>query len=125
MTTTTNEAGNQRRYTYNALGKMVKVEEPNPTLATPLVTTYTYELTGSLKTTSQSGQTRTLTHDWLGRETQEVLPESETTSYTYDDAGRMLTATDARSVVTTYTYEYLDRATQRSYSDSTPTVSLT
>src|SRR5204863_8638889 len=68
--TTTNEAGNQRRYTYNAIGKMTKVEEPNPTLDIPLVTTYTYELTGPLKTTSQAGQTRTLTHDWLGRETQ-------------------------------------------------------
>jgi RHS repeat-associated protein len=123
-TTTTNEAGNQRRYTYNALGKLVKVEEPNPTLDTPLVTTYTYELTGPLKTTNQSNQTRTLTHDWLGRETQENLPESGITSYTYDDAGHMLTATDARNVVTSYSYDVLGRATQRSYSDSTPTVTF-
>ena len=69
-----------------------------------------YEVTGPLKQTSQSGQTRTLTHDWLGRETQEQLPESGTTNYTYDDAGHMLTATDARNVVTTYTYDSLGRA---------------
>src|ERR1051326_3035206 len=106
-TTTTNEAGNQRRYTYNAFGKMIQVEEPNPTLSTPLVTTYAYDVLGNLHQTNQSGQSRTLNHDGLGRETQEILPESGTTNYTYDAAGHMLTATDARSVGTTYTYDTL------------------
>src|SRR5207249_4421555 len=35
QTTVTDEAGNARRYTYNPLGQMTKVEEPNPTLTTP------------------------------------------------------------------------------------------
>ena len=39
QTTVTDEGGNPRRYTYDGLGRMTKVEEPNPTLASPLITT--------------------------------------------------------------------------------------
>jgi YD repeat-containing protein len=40
QTTVTNEAGNRRRYTYDGMGQMTRVEEPNPSLASPLITTY-------------------------------------------------------------------------------------
>ena len=60
-TTTINEAGNQRRYTYDARGKMVKVEEPNPSLDTPLVTTYTYDYLGRATQRSYSDSTPTVT----------------------------------------------------------------
>ena len=56
--------------------------------------------------------------------TSQTLPESGTTSFTYDSAGRLYTKTDARSVVTTLAYDNINRVTQRSYSDSTPTVSF-
>src|SRR5579884_535743 len=125
QTTTTNEAGNQRLYKYGGIfNKLIEVDEPNPTLSTPLVTTYSYDYLGSLSQTNQSGQTRTLTHNALGWETQENLPESGITNYTYDGMGRMLTATDARNVTTTYTYDALGRALTRSYSDGTPTVTF-
>jgi YD repeat-containing protein len=42
VTTTTDQAGNARRYTYDVMGRMTQVEEPNPSLSTPLVTAYTY-----------------------------------------------------------------------------------
>jgi hypothetical protein len=51
----TDEAGNQRRYTYDVFGHMTKVEEPNPTLSTPLVTTYKYFGFGPLYQSNQSG----------------------------------------------------------------------
>jgi YD repeat-containing protein len=43
------QAGNQRRYTFDGLGQMTKVEEPNPSLATALVTTYKYNVLGKMK----------------------------------------------------------------------------
>lgn len=64
-------------------------------------------------------------YNWLGQMSSQTLPESGTTSFTYDGAGRLSTKTDARSVVTTMTYDNINRVTQRSYSDSTPSVSFT
>jgi YD repeat-containing protein len=62
QTTVTDEAGNQRRYTYNPLGQMTKVEEPNPSLVwnAPLVTTYKYYDFGPLYRSDQSSQQRTV-----------------------------------------------------------------
>lgn len=125
VTTTTDQAGNQRRYTYNILGQLTQVEEPNPTLATAAVTTYKYYVFGPVYQSSQSSQTRTWVYNWLGQMTSQTLPESGTTSFTYDSAGRLGTKTDARSIVTTMAYDYANRLTQRSYSDSTPTVTFT
>jgi YD repeat-containing protein len=42
VTTTTDQAGNQRRYTYNVLGQLITVEEPMPTLDTAATTSYKY-----------------------------------------------------------------------------------
>ena len=50
----TDAAGNWKRYTSDALGNLIKVEEPNPAFmqsdntATNFVTTYTYDLEGHL-----------------------------------------------------------------------------
>ena len=122
-TTLTDQAGNVRRYTYDVVGKMTMVEEPDPTQQSPLVTTYTYYAFGPLYGSDQGGQVRTFVHNWLGQKTSEALPEFGTTTFSYDDAGRMTSKTDARSTTTTLTYDNASRLTQRSYSDSTPTVS--
>ncbi len=118
QTTTTDQAGNQRRYTYNILGQLTTVEEPNPSLFTPVTTNYKYYGFGPLYQSNQSSQTRTWVYNWLGQMTSQTLPESGTTSFTYDGAGRPSTKTDARSIVTTMTYDNANRLTQRSYSDS-------
>ena len=125
QTTTTDQAGNQRRYTYNVLGQLTKVEEPSPSLYTPVITTYKYYGFGPLYQSSQSSQTRTWVYNWIGQMTSQTLPESGTTSFAYDSGGRLSTKTDARSVVTTMAYDNANRVTQRSYSDSTPTVGFT
>src|SRR5713226_268286 len=49
-------------------------------------------------------------------------PESGTISYQYDNNGNLTQKTDARGVLTTYVYDALNRATSRSYSDGTPSV---
>ena len=124
QTTVTDEAGNARRYTYNAIGQMTKVEEPNPTLSTAAVTNYTYFASGTLYQSEQAGQLRTFVYDYLGRMTTQTLPESGTTAFAYDDAGRLTSKIDARGITTTFTYDNLDRATGKAYSDGTPAVSF-
>jgi RHS repeat-associated protein len=134
QTTVTDEAGNSRRYTYDGLGRMTMVEEPNPPLASPLITTYTYNVLGKMTQSNQSGQTRSWAFDSLGRMTSETLPESGTTTFTYSyDANAnpdsaLRTKTDARGKVTTMSYGNsggaLHQLVSRSYSDSTPAVSF-
>lgn len=124
QTTVTDQAGNQRRYTYNAAGQMTKVEEPNPTLSNPLVTTYSYYSFGPLYQSNQSSQIRTFVNDWLGRQTSQTIPESGTTTFSYDNASRLSSKTDARSITTTFSYDNANRPTGKSYNDGvTPSVS--
>jgi RHS repeat-associated protein len=103
---------------------MTKVEEPNPTLSTPLVTNYAYYPSGPLYQSEQSGQWRTFIYDYLGRMTSQTLPESGVTSFVYDDDGRLTSKTDARNITTTFGYDNLERPTTRTYSDSTPAVTF-
>src|SRR2546427_551142 len=106
--------------TYDPFGHMTKVEEPNPTLATPFGTTYTYNVLGKVTQSNQGSQTRTWVFDSLGRMTSQTLPESGTTSFTYNSDDLMLTKTDARNTTTTYTYNSVHNSTGHTYSDSTP-----
>ena len=128
QTTVTDEAGNQRRYTYNGSGGMTKVEEPNPTLTTPLITTYSYNELGKMTGSNQSSQTRSWAFDTLGRMTSQTLPESGTTSFTYDVENQLLTKTDARGITVTMTYGtsggQIHQPVLRDYSDFTPDVAF-
>lgn len=108
-------AGYKTSYSYNALGNMIKV--------------------------SQGVQNRYFMYDSLSRMTRLRQPEQQvntslntsgnpdnnqwTIGVTYDNSGNVLTTTDAKGTVITNTYEALNRVTQRSYSDSTPTVTYT
>lgn len=94
---------------------------------TPLSTLYTYNARGQLVTITQGQQTRTYQYDDLDRLTSSVLPETGdlATTYTYKDFGAVYQRTDPRGIVTTYGYDTLNRLTQTSYSDQTPTVTYT
>src|SRR5207244_2551694 len=94
--------------------------------ATPLVTTYTYNVLGKMTQSNQGGQTRTWAFDALGRTTSETLPESGTTTFTYNSDDLLATKTDARNITTTMTYHstQVHQIGSRSYSDGTPTVSF-
>jgi RHS repeat-associated protein len=126
--TTTDEAGVSRRQTFNGLGQLTKVEEPDPNSAGYLETSYSYYVFGPLAQVSQGSQTRTFTHDWLGRMTQEVHPETGTYNYSYDNGGLPLTRTDERVRVATYTYDDIGRLLTIVYTGDdglTPGVSYT
>jgi RHS repeat-associated protein len=112
-------------------------------LVTTAVTLYTYDALDNLTCVEQHGgvsgtgcssspsndssspwRVRRFTYDSLSRLVTAKNPESGTISYTYDADGNLLTKTDARSITITYTYDQLHRLTQKSYSDTTPTVTI-
>src|SRR5437867_1516123 len=100
VVTAQDEAGNAHEYTLNALGRLTQVKEPNPTLSTPLTTSHSYYVFGPLYSVNQSGQTRTMVHDWLGRTSSETHPESGTTSYEVNNDGQVIHRTGARGILT-------------------------
>jgi RHS repeat-associated protein len=86
-----------------------------PTIATPYVTTYTYDPLNDLTLVIQGVQNRTFNYDSMGRLTSATTPEAGTAAYTYNSFGLALTRNDARGEVTNYSYDSLNRLTQVSY----------
>ncbi len=124
-TTVEDQAGKKRRSVTNALGQLVRVDEPDGsgnlgTVASPnQPTSYSYDTLDNLVTVNQGVQTRTFTYNSLSRLMSATNPESGTISYSYDPNGNLTSKTDARSITTSYIYDALNRVTQRSYSGET------
>jgi RHS repeat-associated protein len=103
---------------------------------TGFLTTYQYDALNDLTGVSQPGlNPRSFTYDSLSRITSASNPESGSTCYGtvsagacqnngYDANGNVITKTDARGITTTYSYDVLNRLTQKSYSDGTPTANF-
>ncbi|MBI2678994.1 MAG: RHS repeat-associated core domain-containing protein [Candidatus Koribacter versatilis] len=88
----------------------------NSTLATPMITTYTYDVINDLLTVSQAKrgsltpQSRTYAYDSLGRLTSATPAESTAaTTYTYTDFSAALLRTDPRGAKTNYAYDAMNR----------------
>jgi RHS repeat-associated protein len=135
-TTVTDQAGKKRRSVMDALGRLMRVDEPKADTGELDVngvpyqsTNYGYDVLGNLLTVNQGVQTRTFVYDSLSRLQSATNPELGTTStngtitYSYDSNGNLLTKTDARNITTTFSYDALNRVVLRDYSDSTPDVS--
>ncbi|MBK9529326.1 MAG: hypothetical protein IPO41_13675 [Acidobacteria bacterium] len=128
------QALKERRSVTNALGQLIRVDEPTTAglgaIDTPNQPTYyVYDTLNNLTTVKQGGtfaspvQTRSFVYDSLARLKSATNPESGQIQYTYDNNGNLATKTDARSISTTYTYDNLNRVTFRNYSETTPDVS--
>lgn len=134
-TTITDQAGRLRRVINNALGQLVRTDEPNASNQLGSVsspnqpTSFIYDILGNLVRVNQGDQMRDFTYSSLSRLTAAANPESGTVSYQYDNNGNLTQRTDARGVVTANTYDALNRVTLRSYSGesgySTPAVTYT
>ena len=129
--TTTDEASKARATCTDALGRVTSVTEDPSGL--DYSTTYTYDALNDLTGVAQgSNQTRTYGYDWLSRLTSASTPESATTTYAYASSGSLCSGdpsevcsrTNARGTTTTYAYDTLNRLTGKSYSDTTPPVTL-
>jgi RHS repeat-associated protein len=138
------EVGNKRQTWTDAFGRVIETDEPNASGTLNVSTCYAYDLNNNLIGILQPGSestctlnsvtyNRCLTYDKLSRPTSKTEPETkENTTYFYyttsggslcsGDTTEICRRTDANSVTTTYTYDSMNRLTQKSYSDSTPTV---
>jgi len=136
FTTVTDQAGRVRRSKLDALGQLVRVDEPsdaNNTLGSQdsptQPTVYEYDALGNLRVVTQGVQTRTFNYSSLSRLSETINPESGSVTYQYDDNGNLTTKTDPRllpntstHILTVYQYDAHNRMTSRSYNDGTPTV---
>ncbi len=131
----TDESSDQRRKFTDALGRLIEVDEPDPTNGNSLTlnTCYAYDAQGNLTGVAQGSQTRSYSYDGLSRLTQATTPEGGTTNYYYTTSGGALCAnnqklvcrkTDARGITITYAYDALNRLTSKTYSDGTPTATF-
>jgi RHS repeat-associated protein len=129
----TDESGNQRRTFTDALGRVIEVDEPDPSNGDSLTldTCYAYDAQGNLTSVVQGSETRSYSYDGLSRLTQGTTPEGATTYYYYTTSAGSLCAnnqqlvcrkTDARGITTTYTYDAMDRLTGKTYSNGDASV---
>jgi RHS repeat-associated protein len=143
VTTVTDQAGKSRRQITDALGRLIRVDEPDSsgalgTVASPNQPTYyTYDILDNLTEIDQTApyvftQVRKFKYDSLSHliaeksvEAQATLNDSGTkvTSgglwtnvYVYDASGHLTDGYDARGVHTQMTYDGLNRVTQVAYS---------
>ena len=128
------EASKMRETWTDGFGRVIEVDEPNSTGNLTSYTCYAYDPANNLSqvnhTVGSQTQGRAYGHDNLGRVYLAGGVESST-NYSYTKSGggfcsgnpsAVCWQKDGRSITTTYTYDSLNRLTQKSYSDTTPTV---
>lgn len=142
VATFSDQAGKQRRQVTDALGRVVRLDEPTASglgsESTPnQKTEYTYDVLNNLVKVVQGSQERYFKYDSLsrlirGKQAEQTpnsvynLTDSVNTSGTwthkivYNSHGLVENASDARGVSATFSYDALNRLTLIDYSDSTP-----
>jgi RHS repeat-associated protein len=142
-TTVTDQAGKVRRQKLDALGRVIRLDEPTTsglgsTSSPNQATNYTYDVLDNLVRINQGGQDRYFKFDSLSRLIRERQVEQITNSsydlsdpltgnsswtrkIDYNSSSLITDAYDARGVHTTISYDGLNRVTTITYSDSTPT----
>ncbi len=119
--TVTDQSGKKRRSVTNALGQLIRIDEPNDAglldvnNAPAQSTNYTYDTLNNLVTVMQGVQTRSFVYDSLSRLKSANNPESGIINYVYDNNSNLTSKTDARSITTNYVYDNLNRVTNRNY----------
>ena len=118
ITTTTDQSGKKIRSVTDAVGRVIKVEEPNNQNqlgANSPITTYVYDALNNIRFVNQGSQTRTFEYDSLSRLKQITNPESGVIKYTYDNAGNLQTQREDRGIKTIYDYDSLNRLIKKCY----------
>lgn len=138
ISTGTNSAGKSARSIKDALGRLIRVDEPNeqndlgPIDNPHQPTHYLYDATDKLRRVTQGSQSRYFFYDSAGRLIRIKQPEQDANpslavtdpltnnsqwsiGYTYDANGNLKTVTDAKGVVTTHDYDQLNRIIRKSY----------
>jgi len=135
--TATDQAGKTRRQKVDAMGRVVRVDEPTTsglgsTSSPNQPTSYEYDLLDNLVHIHQDAQDRYFKYDSLSRMIREKQTEQETNSsynlsdswntagtwtgrFDYNSSGRVTDKYDARSVHAHFSYDDLNRVTQIEY----------
>jgi RHS repeat-associated protein len=119
----TGETDKKRRFLYNGLGQIIRVDEPGENgqldgvnQAPVQPTYYEYDALNNVKKVIQGSQeARTFNYDSLSRLLSSYNPESGLQQYAYDANGNTIQETDARGVVASYSYDNLNRILTSSY----------
>jgi RHS repeat-associated protein len=141
-TTSTDQSGKTRRQKVDALGRVVRLDEPTSsglgsTTSPNQATSYYYDTLNNLVRINQGAQNRYFKYDSLSRMIRERQTEQGTNSsynlsdsltgnsswsrkFEYNSHGLITNSYDARGVQAAFTYDALNRLTQTTYSDSTP-----
>jgi YD repeat-containing protein len=129
------EVGNHWQRTYDGLGRMTAVLEPNGTSQAPsMETDYAYDGLDDLTSVVQNGsnsnnaRNRTFSYDSLGRLVSATNPESGNITYTYDLNSNLSSKVAPKPgqagtalVTTSYSYDALNRLYLKTYAGmSTP-----
>jgi RHS repeat-associated protein len=118
----TDQAGRSKRSFGDALGRLVRVDEPDKdsgalgSIDSPIQSTsYSYDALDNLTGVTQGVQNRTFVYDSLKRLRSATNPEGGTVSYDYDNNGNLKSRVDARGWTTTIDYDALNRPTAKTY----------
>ena len=135
FTTVSDQNQKQKRSLIDALGRLIRVDEPdaNGVLGSPTSpnqpTHYIYDVLANLTKVTQSDgvttQSRDFVYSSLSRLTRATNPESGQVDYKYDEAGNLTVKSDARGVSAHYAFDPLNRITRRWYNASSSTAHTT
>lgn len=114
-TVTENNGQNTTTKTYDALSRLIEVEDNSGT------TSYTLHANGNPLEIDVLGNSLTFAYDNYGRRTTMIDPSRGTTTYQYDTAGNTSNMTDANNNVTQMTYDKYGRMTSKQNGDFTTT----
>ena len=114
-TVTEDNGQNTTTKTYDALSRLIEVEDNSGT------TSYTLHANGNPLEIDVLGNSLTFAYDNYGRRTTMIDPSRGTTTYQYDNAGNTSNMTDANNNVTQMTYDKYGRMTSKQNGDFTTT----
>jgi RHS repeat-associated protein len=141
--TVTDQAGKKIKSETDALGRLIRVWEPDLNQNLVHVTRHQYDALDNLRCVHQKStdatadktcddptvpatwRPRRFTYSSLSQLLTANNPESGIISYTYDNDGNLVTKTDARGISVTHGYDELHRLATKNYSDTTPNPDVT
>jgi RHS repeat-associated protein len=124
-----NEVGLVSQVWVDGFGRTIETDEPDAANVLSVATCNQYNVAGELTQVAQGSLTRTYKYDPLWRVTQVTTPEAGTETFSYvNDDGTLCSGdpsnackrVDARGITTKYQYDALNRLTNTTYSDGTP-----
>ena len=111
--------GKRTDYTYNSVGRLIKVKNPpDITNGTRAETNFTYDTAGNAKTiTNAQGHVTEHFYDLMGRKIRTQFADGTSEKFIYgttgDSAGLIVKSVDRMGVVTNNTYDAADRLISR------------